>query len=720
MSLASPSSPSGITEISADTASTYLQLSWSAPNGDVALSGYNVYRYDNGSNIPILVGTVPASTTTFTDANLFSDTSYSYRIQAINADGVTSSLSSAATLSTSTVIPTDVFASTSVTGTSGTSVPVVVVWDPIPDVYFYTISERITRPNHLTSVSNITLYPDDPTVPPYWNFNGIAGYTYSFTITATNGMGQSTSAGTVLALQNITSLPATPQGFTGTYSNSTTLNLAWADPSNTGSTEYQVQETSDTTTPSSWAPVGSLTSSLTETLTIPTGTTPLYYRVLAYNSSSSLYSDPSNIIFPTSSDQNQTVMLSTLLGNATSPSVEIDWTLWPSAYEYDVYRRLAGTSDWGSPETMDGTNEGWLDDKPVQPGAKYEYKVVRKSFDSDSPATPMIGVGYITTGIEVGNPEGPVNLVSNITLGTFKDNSGGSGPYSVLVKWDNGNITAGSVVASTDGSGQYQIVGVHGYSAQGTYSFTATVTELGNVIAEFTGDIYADEVPTVVASSNAVEGAAYDVSLQSPAPVYQWWIDWGDGTSGSPDVETHSNNPDLISHNYMTTGTKTVTVKTVNQDGTSFTVKSFSVTVGAGAVTNIIDLPNTGASVVNGIDTAWSDNNATATVVTPPVINDVTGAANDSTSSWVLITSNLTQPILRGSLDLSNFLSSSISLTMSVMSTYQDIEFDYTNQAHGFVHANITVSGVNTTSWTSFSPLTDSAGTDSAGMFDGG
>jgi hypothetical protein len=104
-----PTVPPALTDInlSADpsealltSTATTITLTWgtSTPSSGNVLAGYKLYR--NGS----LVATIPAGTTMYTDSNLSPGTNYSYTIDAYDTAGHTSSLSSASSLGTSSLI----------------------------------------------------------------------------------------------------------------------------------------------------------------------------------------------------------------------------------------------------------------------------------------------------------------------------------------------------------------------------------------------------------------------------------------------------------------------------------------------------------------------------------------------------------------------------------------------------------------------------------------
>lgn len=106
--------PQPPTNLSATTiSSSQINLSWTAPsnNAGAAIIGYEIERsVDNGSTWSTLQSNTGSTGTTYSDTGLSPDTTYTYRVSAINSVGTgnPSNISSATTLAILTVITKDV------------------------------------------------------------------------------------------------------------------------------------------------------------------------------------------------------------------------------------------------------------------------------------------------------------------------------------------------------------------------------------------------------------------------------------------------------------------------------------------------------------------------------------------------------------------------------------------------------------------------------------
>jgi fibronectin type 3 domain-containing protein len=83
-----PALPSSPKNLVATPGAGQIVLTWSAPdsNGTAPLSGYNIYRSDNGSQLALLTSVSP-TTTSYTDKSVVPGHTYGYQVVAQNANG---------------------------------------------------------------------------------------------------------------------------------------------------------------------------------------------------------------------------------------------------------------------------------------------------------------------------------------------------------------------------------------------------------------------------------------------------------------------------------------------------------------------------------------------------------------------------------------------------------------------------------------------------------
>jgi uncharacterized delta-60 repeat protein len=89
----------------------------------------------------------------------------------------------------------------------------------------------------------------------------------------------------------------------------------------------------------------------------------------------------------------------------------------------------------------------------------------------------------------------------------------------------------------------------------------------------------------------AVEGQAYTLNLSATYPsgvpntISSWTVDWGDGTSGSPDTQSTSGQSAAVTHTYGLSGNYLVKVTATDAQGThSFNASQLDPTFGVGGV----------------------------------------------------------------------------------------------------------------------------------------
>ncbi len=201
---------------------TEIDLAWTDSTG---AAHYQIERSLDGlHNWTTLSGTVAPGTQSYHDTGLNPGTSYSYRIEALDAGGASIATAVAAGL-------TSPDAPTNLTATPISAGEIDLAWDAMSNADHYIVS--VTTGGVTTVLNNhvgTTTYHDLTTT-------GGTGYTYH--VVAVNATGNSSASDT----STVTTVPATPAGFTSTGVSSGEIDLAWTDVA--GATDYQVERSPD-------------------------------------------------------------------------------------------------------------------------------------------------------------------------------------------------------------------------------------------------------------------------------------------------------------------------------------------------------------------------------------------------------------------------------------------------------------------------------------------
>lgn len=208
--------PNAPTQVATLVTTSSATLAWVDPtdDGGSAITGYTV------TGQGITPQTVPATATRATVPGLKPATGYALSVAAINAIGT-----GAAAVVAVTTAGAPPSAPQSVSGTPATT-GITIKWAAPTDTGGLPVTEyRIAR----SGASTLTL----PATARTAAVTGLKPATsYQFSIVAVNVVGTSEAA--TLAVKTAGSVPTAVQKFTGTAPNSSSVNLAWAAPTNTG------------------------------------------------------------------------------------------------------------------------------------------------------------------------------------------------------------------------------------------------------------------------------------------------------------------------------------------------------------------------------------------------------------------------------------------------------------------------------------------------------
>ena len=179
-----PGTPTGLT--ATVTSSSQINLSWSKPSdGGTPITDYKIER-STGNNVWSTIPHVASSATTFSDTGLSANTSYSYRVSAINAVG-TGSASSTAKATTLTAAPTVPGQPTNLVAKAGVS-KISLTWTAPSDGGSPITGYKIQRSTDNTNWS--TLVSSTGTKNTSYTDSGLlAGAKYYYKVSAINKIG---------------------------------------------------------------------------------------------------------------------------------------------------------------------------------------------------------------------------------------------------------------------------------------------------------------------------------------------------------------------------------------------------------------------------------------------------------------------------------------------------------------------------------------------------
>ena len=292
-----PDPPTGVSAAASNASAT---VSWSAPasSGGSAITSYTV-RSNSG-----IVATVDGNTLSTTVTGLTNGTSYTFTVTATNSAGT-----SAASTPSNVVVPATVpGAPGNVAATAGNGSASVSWTAPVSNGGNTITSYTVVASNGAT----VTATSSPATITGLTN-----GTSYTFTVSATNGVGTGPSSAPSNAVVPA-AVPDPPTGVSATASNASAT-VSWSAPASSGGsaiTSYTVRSASGVV-----ATVNGDT--LSTTVTGLTNGTSYAFTVTATNAAgNSPASAPSNAVVPATVPGAPTAVTATA-GNATAT---VSWT----------------------------------------------------------------------------------------------------------------------------------------------------------------------------------------------------------------------------------------------------------------------------------------------------------------------------------------------------------------------------------------------------------
>ena len=353
-----PTVPTGLTAV-APSATTGVELAWTASTDNVGVTGYTVFR--DGTAIGATVATG------FRDTAVVAGSSYSYQVAAVDAAGNSSGRSASVPVRVPDpepdVTPPSVPGGLTATGVTSGGSAVRLSWQPSTDeqaVASYTVL-RDGEPLAVVEAPTVT-YVDRAVT---------AGVRYSYSVLATDTSGNSSVAGATVAITaptpdaTDTTPPSSPTGLAVTVSGfvpQLRWNAATDDVAVAGYRVYRGTTLLDTTTALTYrdesAPLGA-TSSYTVRAIDGAGN-------VGAASAAATATVPRDTVAPS-----RVGTLTAVAGAAGSRTITISWTAATDNHRVDRYWLYRGNAKY---QQLSGATTSYTD-TGLAAGTSYTYKV---------------------------------------------------------------------------------------------------------------------------------------------------------------------------------------------------------------------------------------------------------------------------------------------------------------------------------------------------------
>jgi titin len=388
--------PTGLTTSGASA--SQINLTWT---NQASETGYRVER-STDLRTWVIVTTVGADVTSYSNTGLVGGFAYAYRVRAVNAGGV-STPSASSTAWTMPLAPALV-----ATPTADTQVS--LAWTNVAGETNYILQRSADGSTNWTTVASPTV-----NVATYLASGLTGDTTYHYRVIAHNASGDSAASNVVSPR---TLLPA-PGGLTGASSSASQINLTWAD--STGESGYRVDRSVDGR---SWYVMATLGANVTSWSN--TGLVAGYayaYRVRAINAGGvSVGAAATTWTLPAAPGL--------VAAAASDTQINLAWTNVAGETNYVLQRSGDGSTNWttvASPtvNVVAAQNTGLTAD------TRYYYRVIAHNTSGDS--TPSAVVGGRTLVPTVANAVATGASATQINL-SWDDSTGETGYW--IERWN--------------------------------------------------------------------------------------------------------------------------------------------------------------------------------------------------------------------------------------------------------------------------------------------
>ena len=387
LALSTPATPTNFTE--SVTSANQIYLTWDSVG---EATNYNVYRASAFAGPYTLIST--PTTTSYADSNFSVNTTYYYKVQAVNSAGYSSD---SAIVHATTIYPTGpLYAPTSLNATATTTNQIYLSWNPASYATYYNVYRATSPSATFLNIASIT-------TTNYTDTSLTQGLTYYYKVRAASSAGSSSDSSVVYATTtNSTGLLNPPTSLEATPSSTSEINLTWNPV--IYATYYNVYRA---TSPSgTYFNIASITTANYTDANLSQSIT-YYYKVRAASSAGS--SSDSSIVYATTTNTNSSGILyapSSLTATpANTNQINLTWNPVSYATYYNVYRAASPSEAYVNIASITTTN---YTDSSLTQGVTYYYKVQAASSAGTS---PFSAIAYAITG---SNDTAPGDGISQI------------------------------------------------------------------------------------------------------------------------------------------------------------------------------------------------------------------------------------------------------------------------------------------------------------------
>ena len=486
-----------------------IDLDWDAPteNNGAAVSGYKIERSTDGTNFAVIVADTGNTDTDYTDtdATLATDTTYYYRVSAINSFGAGDPSNIANALAGD--VPAQV---TGLVITSATTSTLDLVW-VAPSDNGYTISgykiEKSTDGTNFTTL--VASNPDLDYTDTSLNTNDL----YYYQISAINSFG----TGTTSAIGSAPPLPTAPATLSLTVVTDVRIDLTWSNPTGAEESGFKIERSTDNT---NWSIIVADTGStaLTYSNTGLTALTDYYYRVSTLNASG----ESSTSSVETAKTFGATEAPTSLTASSlTGAQIKLDWdaptvTNGAAVSGYKIERSTDNTNYSVLVADTGNTDETYTDTGTA--GTTYYYRVSAINTYGTSPPSNVDSALATDVPAQTTNFTATAQAGNEIDLAWTAPSNGGSAITGYQIERSLDNTNWSDLVADT-GNQLIAYTDINLTTNQTYYYRVSAINLVGTGAPSVVNNDLAGDVPNQITVITATAQAGSEIVVAWTAPA---------------------------------------------------------------------------------------------------------------------------------------------------------------------------------------------------------